>query len=124
MKIGAIGLFVENIETMVRFYNEVMGMSIEWDGGGFCGVLMENGVYFNLCTRDTPFTAEFTNGIKDTHQFSWGSFSSVKEVNAEYERLIKAGAKHVHGPISQPYGLHEAVVADPEGNQIEFVCEI
>lgn len=27
-------------------------------------------------------------------------------------------------PISQPYGLHEAVVADPEGNLIEIVAGI
>ena len=123
MKIGAINLFVEKMEIMVKFYNDVMGMNIEWDGGDFCGVLMENNVYFNMCVRDTPFTAQFTNGIKDTHQFTWDHFSSPDEVNAEYKRLIRAGARHVHGPISQPYGLYEAVVADPEGNRIEFVCE-
>lgn len=85
---------------------------------------MESGIFFNLCTRDKPLTAQFPNGIKDTHQLTFGHFTSIEQVNAEYERLIKAGAKHIHGPISQPYGLHEAVVADPEGNLIEFCCEI
>lgn len=124
IKIGAISLYVEDIENMVRFYNDVMKMNIEWDGSGFCCVRMESGVFFNLCKREKPLTLQFPNGIKDTHQLTFGSFSSVEEVNAEYERLIKAGAKHIHEPISQPYGLHEAVVADPEGNLIEFCCEI
>lgn len=53
-----------------------------------------------------------------------GFYVESMEVNSEYERLIKCGAKSVHEPISRPYGLHEAVVADPEGNIIKLVCGI
>ena len=125
MTIGTITLYVENMGIMVKFYNEVMEMGIEWDSGGFCAVKMENGIFFILCEREKPLTAEFPNGLKDTHQLTFTiPDACVEKVNEQYEKLIKAGAKHVNGPVSQPYGMHEAVVADPEGNFIEFCCEI
>lgn len=121
MTIGAIAFFVNDMETMVNFYKNVMKMNIEWDGGPFTGVKMENGVFFNLCKRETPLSEKFPNCINNTHEITFGA-SNIEEVNQEYERLIQAGAKSVCAPISQPYGLHEAVVADPEGHLIEIVC--
>ena len=35
LNLGAIGLYVKNIEVMVRFYRDVIGFEIEWDGGCF-----------------------------------------------------------------------------------------
>jgi len=40
MRLGAIGLYVSNMEVMVKFYKDVMGLNINWDGGGFTAVEM------------------------------------------------------------------------------------
>ena len=32
MKFDLIGLFVSDLKTMVRFYHEVLGIDINWDG--------------------------------------------------------------------------------------------
>ena len=29
------GLFVENVEKMVRFYRDILGFETDWDGGPF-----------------------------------------------------------------------------------------
>jgi lactoylglutathione lyase len=47
-----------------------------------------------------------------------------EDVDKEFERLVKAGATPIKEPISQPYGLRESIVADPEGNLIEIVAGI
>ena len=40
----------------------------------------------------------------------------VDDVDATYERALKAGATSIHGPMDQDYGNREASVKDPFGN--------
>jgi catechol 2,3-dioxygenase-like lactoylglutathione lyase family enzyme len=125
MEIGAITLIVKDMEKMVTFYRDVMKMALEWDGGVFTGVQLKSGVFFNLCQRDALGLSqlEYTKGLNGTMEVSFG-VPSPDEVDKEFERMVKAGATPVKEPFSQPYGLREAVVADPEGNLIEIVAGI
>jgi PhnB protein len=41
----------------------------------------------------------------------------VNNVDAAYERAVKAGAKSLSAPADQPYGDRNAGVEDPFGNQ-------
>jgi len=38
MRFGAIGLYVNNMETLVKFYKDVMGLNLNWDGSGFTAI--------------------------------------------------------------------------------------
>lgn len=125
MKLGAIGFFVENFDEMVKFYRDVMKMKQNIDMNGFAGFVTEDGFYFNLCTRGvmenlTSMPISYTKGLNGTMQLSFG-VPKYADVDVEYERLTKAGAKPISRPVSKPYGLREAYVADPEGNLIEIV---
>jgi PhnB protein len=44
-----------------------------------------------------------------------GLFLYVEDVEAVYTRALAAGATSVRPPADEPYGLHSAVVRDPEG---------
>lgn len=125
MEISAITLIVKDMEKMVTFYRDVMNMAIEWDGGVFTGVQLKSSLFFNLCQRDALSISGLgtPNGLNGTMEVSFGVLSP-QEVDKEFERLVKAGATPIKEPISQPYGLREAVVADPEGNLIEIVAGI
>lgn len=125
MEIGAITLIVKDMEKMATFYRDVMNMAIEWDGGVFTGVQLKSGVFFNLCQRDALSISGlgYPKGLNGTMEVSFG-VPSPQEVDKEFERLVKAGATPIKEPISQPYGLREAVVADPEGNLLEIVAGI
>lgn len=125
MELGAITFFVKDMEKMVTFYRDVMNMPIEWDGGVFTGVQLKSGVFFNLCQREVMGLSqlEIPKALNGTMEISF-NVPSPEDVDKEFARVVKAGATPVKQPISQPYGLRESFVADPEGNLIEIVAGI
>jgi predicted enzyme related to lactoylglutathione lyase len=42
----------------------------------------------------------------------------VRDVNAEHERLAAAGARILRAPVTEPWGLTEMWIEDPNGVQI------
>lgn len=125
MEIGAITFFVKDMEKMVTFYRDVMQMDLVWDGGVFTGVQLKSGVFFNLCQRDVMNLSQldYPKGLNGTMEVSF-NVPTPEDVDKEFDRLVKAGATPVKEPVSQPYGLCESFVADPEGNLIEIVAGI
>lgn len=51
LKLEVVGLFVSNMEIMVKFYKDVIGMDINWDGSGYTSCKTESGISFSLCER-------------------------------------------------------------------------
>lgn len=122
LKLNAIAFFVEDMRVMVEFYRDVIGLPLDWDGGGFIGVRLDNGIYFNLCERrifDKDRQFSYTTGINGTMQITF-DLEHPSGVDAEFERVVKAGAVPVYYPKTESFGLHTGFVADPEGNLIEF----
>jgi uncharacterized glyoxalase superfamily protein PhnB len=39
----------------------------------------------------------------------------VRDVDAEYARLAAAGVETVEAPVTEPWGLREARIRDPDG---------
>lgn len=125
MKLSAIGFFVKDLSVMRDFYEHVVGLKINVEMEGFVGFQTDDGFFFNLCQRDfivnaTDEELNFSSGVYGGMQVSYG-VDTYKDVDKQYQRLIEAGAKAIKAPISKPYGLREAYVADPEGNLIEIV---
>lgn len=125
MKLGAIGFFVKDLDVMVKFYRDVMNMKQNIDMDGFAGFETDDGFFFNLCTRServnlTSSPISYPEGLNGTMEISFG-VPKYEDVDIEFERITKAGARPVSRPDTKPYGLREAYVADPEGNLIEIV---
>jgi catechol 2,3-dioxygenase-like lactoylglutathione lyase family enzyme len=121
------GFSVKNIEVMVKFYRDVIGFNITWDGGCFAEAKTEGSMAFNLYERlsndklITPLT--YPTGINGTAGIScW--VEKPSDVDREYERLLAAGATPVYPPTTEPYGLRVCYIADPEGNVIEICAGI
>lgn len=45
----------------------------------------------------------------------------VRDVHAEYQRLLAAGVRILREPVSEPWGLTEMWIEDPDGVQIVLV---
>ena len=123
LTLNAAGLFVTDIDKMVAFYRDVMGMETDWDGtpnaelySGGLRLIMFPRREFEQMTK-TPYT--YPAGLNGTMEISFG-LPTFEEVDREYERVVKAGAKPIFPPTDEPWGQRTSYVADPDGNLIEI----
>jgi len=61
---------------------------------------------------------------KEAHKmavrFNMTGLPHFEDVDREFDRVVKAGAKPVMEPKDMPWGQRSAIVADPDGNFIEI----
>jgi predicted enzyme related to lactoylglutathione lyase len=96
-----------------RFYRDVLGLA----------------VYREFGPPDDPGTVFFAGGglLEVSGRASGPPGSSVqiwlqvRDVHAEHERLAAAGARIVRPPVTEPWGLIEMWIEDPDGVRIVLV---
>ena len=119
-------ILAADMDKMVRFYRNILGLETEWTGGDFAEFKTASGpVAFWLYSRK-QFVKAFNEkyvppkGINQSFELAlW--LPSYADVDAEYERLLKLGLNILSGePITYDFGIRNFYVADPEGNLIEI----
>ena len=123
-RIDMIGIFVTNLQRIVTFYRDVMGFEINWDGKGPYAEFMNEGVRFSMFERaELPKILgqdpTYPDGINGTFELAVDLPTSA-DADREFERVVKAGARVIYAPRDEPWGMHSAMIADPEGNLIEI----
>lgn len=124
MKLDGIGLFVEDMPTMVRFYRDVLGFEITEGENAVNVYLIKNGTLFMLYERKN-FEAlsarkyEYLKGFNGHFEIAL-YVDTFAEVDAEFARVTAAGARPVLEPTTEPWGQRTCYIADPEGNLIEI----
>lgn len=123
LKFDAAGLFVTDMEKMVPFYRDVMGMKSNWSGGkyaelfsGEMRLIMYSRANFETMISRQP---DYPGKLNGTLELSF-SLSYFEDVDKEYERVVAAGAQPVFPPTSMEWGQRTSYVADPDGNLIEI----
>lgn len=117
-----VGLFVADIKKMVSFYRDVLNFEADWDGGMFANLKRGNDGLFFYDRED------FAKAIGETNYLTKGTNLTMEmylrcatsEVDKEYERLKKLKVRIICEPATQPYGMRNFFIADPEGNIIEI----
>ena len=123
-RIDMIGIFVNDLKTMVTFYHEAVGFDITWDGKGPYAEFIHDGVRFSMYERaQLPNllgqTPSYPNGLNGTFEIAIDLPTSA-DADREFERIVKAGGRTIYAPRDEPWGMHSSMVADPEGNLIEI----
>ncbi len=124
MKLDGFGLFVEDMETMVRFYRDVLGFEIKEDEDTTNVYLIKDGTLF-LLYRRTDFEKmtcrkyQYVKGLNGHFEIAL-YVDTFEEVDREYQRVIEMGAQSVLPPEDEPWGQRTCYIADPEGNLIEI----
>lgn len=123
LKLNAIGLFVNDMETMVSFYRDVMGMKTDWAGDANAELYSDNArlIMFSRKNFEAMTSRSYTypNGLNGTVELAF-DVANFMEVDAEYAKVVKAGARPVFPPTDEPWGQRTSYVADPDGNLIEI----
>jgi predicted enzyme related to lactoylglutathione lyase len=87
----------------VAFYRDVLGLAIfrEWATGT---VFFLGGGFLELSRSAGPAADD-----------KFSLWLQVRDVDAEFARLQEAGVEVVEPPVTQPWGLREARIRDPDG---------
>ena len=96
-------------ERSVAFYRDVLGLHIfrEWVSGT---VFFLGGGLLELSRSAGP--------VSDDKLSLW---LHVRDVDAEFVRLRDKGVEVVEAPVTEPWGLREARVRDPDGLMLVLV---
>jgi catechol 2,3-dioxygenase-like lactoylglutathione lyase family enzyme len=123
MEIDAIGLFVNNMETMVKFYRDIIGLKTNWNGdpnadfeAGNCRLIMFGRNDFEKMTSQKY---NYPKGRNGTMEIAF-NLKTYNDVDKEYKRLVDLGVEGVFPPTTMPWGQRTSYVADPEGNLLEI----
>ena len=122
-QIDMIGIFVDDLHTMVAFYRDVLGFDIEWDGEGPYAEFKHEGVRFSMYERsELPallgIEPTYPTGLNGTFELAI-DLPHFPDVDGVFSRLVARGARPVYEPRDEPWGMRSSMIADPEGNLIE-----
>lgn len=123
-KFNTIGLLTLNNKAIVDFYTNVFGFTTDWDGIQPNVEMMLDGMRIILFPRldfEQMISQRLTypKGLNGTMELSF-DVPTFADVDREYERAIRLGAKLVFAPTTEPWGQRTCYIADPEGNLIEI----
>jgi len=124
MRLDGFGLFVENMENMIKFYRDVLGFEIKEELDTSNVYLKKDGTLFLLYGRKdfekmTNREYEYVKGLNGHFELAL-YVDTFDEVDEAYNRIIKQGAKPILEPTTEPWGQRTCYIADPEGNLIEI----
>lgn len=104
---------VRDIDAALEYYERCLGFSIDWgdrEGGGIAGISRGN---CRMFLTNAAFRERYGN---TGPVVIWLNLDSKAEVDALYQVWRGNQAKIISPPESRPWGLHELIVADPDGN--------
>lgn len=124
MRLDGIGLFVDDMETMIRFYRDVLGFEIKEAEDAVNVYLIKDGTLFMLYERKnfekmTSRKYEYIKGVNGHFEIAL-YVDTFEEVDIEFAKVVSKGATPVLEPTDEPWGQRTCYIADPEGNLIEI----
>ena len=105
---------VSDLKKALAYYESALGFDIDWgdEDGGIAGISQG---HCRMFLTSSAFREHYGNAGP---VLIWLNLDSKDEVNKLCERWSGSGAKVVSQPESKPWGLHEFMVADLDGNMI------
>lgn len=126
-EIALITILTDDVSRLVRFYESVLGFTINADMDQYVEFAHE-GVRFAVCDR--AIMQEATGSARFAETPRGQSFElafpckSADDVDHSYERIVAAGAEPVKAPANMPWGQRTAFFADPDGNIHELFADL
>lgn len=124
MKLDGIGLFVNDMAKMIRFYRDVLGFEIKESEDAVNVYLIKDGTLFMLYERKnfekmTSKKYEYLKGLNGHFEIAL-YVDTYDEVDKRFKAVVEKGATPVLEPTTEPWGQRTCYIADPEGNLIEI----
>jgi len=114
--IGAITLFVENLEATKQFYREVFGLPVTFEDDA-SAVFKFGDTLINLLR--TAAARELIEPAAVASREAGARFQftlEVEDVDAMCAELATRGVELLNGPMDRPWGIRTASFRDPGGH--------
>ncbi|PKO03998.1 MAG: glyoxalase [Chloroflexi bacterium HGW-Chloroflexi-3] len=127
IKFDMFGIFVEDLNRMIDFYKNAIGLEIDWNGEGPYAEFKHEGIRFSMFSRkELPQllgnTPEFPKQLNGTFELAI-NVGDPKNVDVKFQEIISKGGKEIYPPRDEPWNMRSAMIADPEGNIIEIASD-
>lgn len=124
MRLDGFGIFVKDMQNMIRFYRDVLGFEIKESEDADNVYLEKDGTLFLFFGRNdfekmTSRKYQYVEGINGHFEIALG-VENYDAVDKTYEEVVAKGAKAILPPETEPWGQRTCYVADPEGNLVEI----
>ncbi len=114
--IGAITLFVEDLEATKQFYREVFGLAVKFEDDDSAVFDFGNTLVNLLKTMAAPELIE-PAAVASPEAGSRFVFTiEVDDVDAKCAELTARGVELLNGPMDRPWGPRNASFRDPAGH--------
>ena len=112
MMIGEVCLESNDVIRLADFYRMLLNITDRSEE--------ENSVHQFVITEGTTLTVYNDGRPKNNQNQNISLAFTVKDVDEEYERLLKLGIPIINPPKLQPWGAKNMHFCDPDGNHIYF----
>lgn len=124
MKLDGLGLLVNDMAKIIRFYRDVLGFEIKETEDTGNVYLVKDGTLFLLYGRKdfekmTNRQYDYIKGLNGHFEIAL-YVDTFEEVDAAFRRTVENGATPVLEPTTESWGQRTCYIADPEGNLIEI----
>ena len=119
-RIGAITLFVEDLEATRAFYREVFGLSVVFEDDDSTAISFGNTTINLLKSSAAPELIEPAL-VADPSDGARAQLTiDVDDVDAVCAHLAARGVELLNGPVDRPWGVRTATFRDPAGHVWEI----
>ena len=122
--VGAIILFVADLQRSKVFYHEVLGLDVEFEDDESVGFKIK-GLAFIVLQVDRA-RVQLQGEPTATPGSGATAFltSFTDHVDALHANLVERGVQFFQGPANQPWGVRTAYFKDPDGHVWEIAQPI
>ena len=122
--VGAIILFVADLQRSKVFYHEVLGLDVEFEDDESVGFKIK-GLAFIVLQVDRA-RVQLQGEPTATPGSGATAFltSFTDDVDALHANLVERGVQFFQGPANQPWGVRTAYFKDPDGHVWEIAQPI
>jgi len=114
--IGAITLFVEDLEAAKRFYGDVFGLPLAFEDGASAVFDFGNTMINLLKDTDARELIEPAQVAPRDAGSRLQLTIQVDDVDAKCAELAARGVELLNGPMDRPWGIRTASFSDPGGH--------
>ncbi|MDE6727534.1 MAG: VOC family protein [Oscillospiraceae bacterium] len=124
MKLDGFGIFVNDLEAQIKFYQDVLGFEIKETAADKNVFLEKDGTLFLMYGRAdfeemTGAKFGYANGVNGHFEIALGA-ENYAAVDKNFAEVTAKGANPIMPPTTMPWGQRTCYIADPEGNLIEI----